>query len=404
MRRVRESPARSSVRAKALGAVALAASAIAACGPDHYLGGDAAPPGSSSGSSAGVGSTLSASGSSVSNPVEGVSGSTVVTGGSTSGTAVSSGFAESGSVIAMGSGSVASGTVTGYPSIDAGTNAQAFCRVPAMNAGTLPFVVDTAFVPSGWMGDAPAYEAMPANPLLGTPASPASTARMTLQPVGYSGIGDACTPDGIGRSSPGAKGTCWKATFVPFPKSIQPGITRGSTKIGGGPGYGWAGAFWQYPRNNWGNLSGGFPIPPGANTVSFWARGKDGGEKVRFFTGEGIGVACSDYVSATSTDETMQNPPSWQHYTIDITGLAYSAANITPGQGLGGYYGGVIGAFGFGVGDQTLPSLGGASAPPNETDPDGGLVVDPAVPAMAFPPFFDSTITFYIDDIEFQIL
>ncbi len=275
-----------------------------------------------------------------------------------------------------------------------------FCKVPDIDAGGLPFVVDTAFVPSGWMGDAPAYEAMPANPMTGAPASPATTARMTLFPVGYRMIGDACTPDGVGRSSPNAKGACWKVTFVPFPKSIQPGGT--GTKIGGGPGYGWAGAFWQYPANNWGALGGGYPIPPGANTVSFWALGHDGGEKVRFFTGEGLNDPCSDYEDTASTNAILSDPPSWQRYTIDITGLDYSTNDLIPGQGLGGYFGGVLGAFGFAVGDQTLPSLNGASAPPNETDPNSAPVADPAVPGALFPPFFDSTITFYIDDIEFQ--
>jgi hypothetical protein len=281
-------------------------------------------------------------------------------------------------------------------------DAQAFCQVPAINAGSLPFVVDTAFAPTGWMGDAPAYPATPADPVLGLPAAPATTARMSLEPTGYSKIGDACTPDGVGRSSVNAKGGCWKVTFTPFPKSVQPGLTPGTTKIGGGPGYGWAGAFWQYPHNNWGNLGGGFPVPSGATAVSFWARGSSGGEKVRFFTGEGTGYYCSDYLSAESVDVELSDPPGWTRITIPITGVDYSTATITPGQGMGGYFGGVLGAFGFGVGDQTLPALGGKSGPPNETDPDGGLVTDPAIPGTAFPPFFESTIVFYIDDIEFQ--
>jgi hypothetical protein len=113
-------------------------------------------------------------------------------------------------------------------------------------------------------------------------------------------------------------------------------------------------------------------------------------------------TVCSDYVSSTSTNPVFPATPAWTHYTIDITGLDYSAANITPGQGPGGYFGGIIGAFGFSVGDQTLPSLDGGSAPPNETDPDGGPVVDPYVPDASFPPFFNSTVVFYIDDIEFQ--
>jgi hypothetical protein len=252
------------------------------------------------------------------------------------------------------------------------------------------------------MGDAPVYAAVPADPATGSPAYPATTARMTLLPSGYSTIGDACTPDGIGRSSPTAKGACWKVTFVPFPKTIQPGAGPGTQKIGGGPGYGWVGAFWQYPRNNWGTIGGGYPIPPGATTVSFWARGHDGGEKVRFFTGEGLNIPCSDYVATANTNEIFPTIPAWTHYTIDITGLDYGATDITPGQGQGGYFGGVTGAFGFGVGDQTLPSLNGASAPPNATDPTSAPVADPAVPGAVFPPFFDSTIQFYIDDIEFQ--
>jgi len=302
------------------------------------------------------------------------------------------------------SGTGASGTSTTSSGASSGMDidAAAFCRPPASTGGSLPFVVDTTYVPSGWMGDAPAYMAMAADPTTGAPAAPATTARMTLLPQGYSMIGDACTPDGITRSSANAKGTCWKVTFVPFPKSIQPGITAGSTKIGGGPGYGWAGAFWQYPKNNWGSLGGGYPIPNGADTVSFWARGTAGGEKVRFFTGEGLNTPCSDYVATTSTNATFPATPTWTRYTIPITGLSYGTTGITPGQGLGGYYGGVLGAFGFGVGDQTLPSLDGGSAPPNATDPNSAPVSDPAVPDASFPPYFDSTITFYIDDIEFE--
>jgi len=89
--------------------------------------------------------------------------------------------------------------------------------------------------------------------------------------------------------------------------------------------------------------------------------------------------------------------------------------DIVGGQELGGYFGGVIGAFGFAVADQTVPSadggtcpaslacpFGGPSAPPNDSDPDGGLVADPAISGKLFAPFFPSTVTFYIDDIEFQ--
>jgi hypothetical protein len=110
----------------------------------------------------------------------------------------------------------------------------------------------------------------------------------------------------------------------------------------------------------------------------------------------------------------LASPPAWQNYTIDISDLDDSVAAVAPGQGPGGYYGGVIGAFGFTVTEQTLPSAGpcpaslicapfsGPSAPPNDSDPDAGLIADPATGGHMFPPFFPSTITFYIDDIEFQ--
>jgi hypothetical protein len=348
---------------------------------------------------------LAACASNPANPMNSGSGSSASTGtnpgsGSTSGAPGTSGASGTGATSGAGAGT---GTSASGSAASSGMDidAAAFCRPAAGNGGSLPFVVDTAYVPSGWMGDAPAYMAMPADPTTGAPASPATTARMTLLPQGYSMIGDACTTDGVGRS-PNPNGTCWKVTFVPFPKTIQPGITAGSTKIGGGPGYGWAGAFWQYPKNNWGSLGGGYTIPAGANAVTFWARGTAGGEKVRFFTGEGLNTPCSDYVATTSYNATFPNTPAWTQYVIPITGLSYGTTGLTPGQGLGGYYGGVLGAFGFGVGDQTLPSLDGGSAPPNATDPNSAPVSDPAVPDASFPPYFDSTITFYIDDIEFQ--
>jgi hypothetical protein len=418
---------------RTIAAVALAAWASAGCTGGAYMGFDAGGGGAGNAASSGVSSPVVAgttsgtpSGSGVStlmtagSPFE--SGSTFPAGspfgsgfstpsgspfgsgvatGSFMGTGVASGSFVGGSGTVMTTGT--SGSVTDIPPPPPqDVDAQAFCKVPNVDAGSLPFVVDTAFVPSGWMGDAPAYAAVPAYPATGSPAYPATTARMTLLPTGYSHTGDACTPDGVGRSNPTAKGVCWKVTFVPFPKTIQPGGGPGAMKIGGGPGYGWAGAFWQYPRNNWGTVGGGYPIPPGATTVSFWARGHDGGEKVRFFTGEGLNIPCSDYVSTANTNAAFPIIPAWTHYTIDITGLDYGATNITPGQGQGGYFGGVTGAFGFGVGDQTLPSLNGASAPPNATDPTNAPVADPAVPGDVFPPFFDSTIQFYIDDIEFQ--
>jgi hypothetical protein len=282
-------------------------------------------------------------------------------------------------------------------------DAQVYCRPPTVDAGGLPFVVDTFFVPTGRLGDAPAYPATPANPQIGTPAMPALSARVEILPSAVTS-NDACTADGVGRSSPNAQGKCWKVVFIPFPKTIQ-SDGDGGTMVGAGPGVGWASVLWQYPPNNSGNLGGGFPIPLGANRVTFWTRGSVGGEEVNFALGEGQGVPCSD----VSTTYLMNDPlgfvtltNQWVQWSIDIAGLDYSTTDIIPGQGVGGYFGGVIVAFSFTIEDQTLPALDGSSAPPNETDPDGGPVLDYASMGTPFPPFFPSTITFYIDDIEWQ--
>ena len=60
-----------------------------------------------------------------------------------------------------------------------------------------------------------------------------------------------------------------------------------------GPPCNWAGVYWQYPANNWGDRPGGYDLS-GAQAVTFWARGEKGGEKIEFKIG-GIGrdIACT---------------------------------------------------------------------------------------------------------------
>jgi hypothetical protein len=219
---------RETVQVRAILAFALA---VTACGGRSYQGSNAGTAGSNTGTSSGSASSNRTSGSVVSNPVGGTGASGVVTSGSPSGS-VSSGLAQSGMVFS--SGVVTSG---------APTDAAAFCRVPAIDAGSLPFVVDTVYKPSGWIGDAPAYAVTPTDPPAGIPPTgiappPGSTARISLLPVDYSSTGDACTPDGVGRSSANAKGACWKVTYVPFPQPLEPGSAPGMTRVGTGPGYG----------------------------------------------------------------------------------------------------------------------------------------------------------------------
>src|SRR5580698_6016745 len=108
------------------------------------------------------------------NPQGPSSGTTAAAGGggggtagtSASGTKSGSGTPGGGSGAAGTGASSGTGSSGGTTQMDAGTqvDAAAFCRVPTIDAGSLPFVVDTAYVPSGWMGDAPQYAAPPERP------------------------------------------------------------------------------------------------------------------------------------------------------------------------------------------------------------------------------------------------
>jgi len=285
-----------------------------------------------------------------------------------------------------------------------------------VDAGTLPLIVDSVFKPTGWMGDAYDYPAAAASGSMAAAAE--RTPRMQIFPVGYSSANnDACTPDVGMRSSTGAKGTCWKVVYTPFPKYCT--------------ALGWAGAFWQYPNNNWGagnpanNASGttivqagGFPIPPsptGNAQVSFWARGAIGGEKVRFFSSLGPTYPCQDYAQTVPLNETLTT--TWTQYHVDLTGLTY--ATPSPAMLLAqqenapnNYFGGVLGAFGFGVGDQLLLTDGGTVVPQPPADAGVNCPVpqpqratpDCPVPMACDTDSYYSNVIFYIDDIEWQQL
>ena len=150
---------------------------------------------------------------------------------------------------------------------------------------SLPFVVDTVFVSSGFMGD-------------GNMAGP-----ITMVPAK---TGDSTDCNGM-RSSNTASGSCHVITYAP-PAS---------------GGMGWGGVYWQYPANNWG-MKAGFAMPAGAKKVSFQAKGKMGGEKVTFLAG-GIMGAGMNYTDSVKSTVTVTLTSSWAPYTIDLSGQSYSA-------------------------------------------------------------------------------
>ena len=84
---------------------------------------------------------------------------------------------------------------------------------------------------------------------------------------------------------------------------------------------GWGAVAWQSPANDWGAAAGGFDLSK-AKTLSFWAKGDKGGEKVAFGFG-GIGKDQPYFDTAEkSVDVTLT--PQWKRYEIDLSGADLS--------------------------------------------------------------------------------
>ena len=88
----------------------------------------------------------------------------------------------------------------------------------------------------------------------------------------------------------------------------------------GSQGNEWAGLYWQYPTNNWGDKTGGRDLT-GVTKLTFWARGEIGGEKGEFKVG-GISGQFPDSIQPAVTTEpaVVTLSAQWQQYTIDLTG------------------------------------------------------------------------------------
>ena len=152
-------------------------------------------------------------------------------------------------------------------------------------ASMLPFVLDTVFVSSGFMGDG------------------ATAGTITMVPAK---TGDSTDCNGM-RSSTTASGSCHAITYAP-PAS---------------GGMGWGGVYWQYPANHWGTKAG-FTVPAGAKKVTVQARGLNGGEKVTFLAG-GIQGAGNPYTDSIKASVTVTLTADWAPYSIDLPGQSYSS-------------------------------------------------------------------------------
>ncbi len=194
--------------------------------------------------------------------------------------------AKSGTGGAGGAGTVTTGTTTtGTTTTGAGgdtgstTTTTGTTGTGGTGSGTdmpspLPFVVDSLFVASGYMGDG------------SSPGAIMQDDNMTCA---------ATRPMG-------AVGHCHKFTYTP-----------GTV--------GWGGVYWQYPVNNWGAMPGK-RITPGATKITFYAWGAAGGETVKFIAGGMTGMANVDTLNASVSASLTTTPTP---YIIDLTSQTYDA-------------------------------------------------------------------------------
>ena len=81
----------------------------------------------------------------------------------------------------------------------------------------------------------------------------------------------------------------------------------------------WAGVVWQHPANDWGASPGGFDLT-GSTKLTFWARGKDGGEKVKFEAGIYDSKAAYPDSAKITLGEVVLGT-EWKRYEVSLAGL-----------------------------------------------------------------------------------
>lgn len=84
---------------------------------------------------------------------------------------------------------------------------------------------------------------------------------------------------------------------------------------------GWAGVYWQYPMNNWGDMPD-YKNLTGANKLTFWAKGEQGTECIDLVKMGGIQGQYPDSADAKGHAILLTN--KWHKYSIDLKGLDLS--------------------------------------------------------------------------------
>jgi len=124
-------------------------------------------------------------------------------------------------------------------------------------------------------------------------------------PSGWMGDHGDLRLDDSSVEDPADGRTCIKITY----------LARGSQ------GYGWAGMYWQDPKNNWGDKSGGYNLS-GMKRLNFWARGTTDNEVIAVCKVGGIEGSHADTDSAQIGPIALTR--EWQRFTIDLSNVDLS--------------------------------------------------------------------------------
>lgn len=127
----------------------------------------------------------------------------------------------------------------------------------------------------------------------------ATSGKNNFFPTGIMGDLSSSDIDNYCKESPYAGSTCIKIAY----------------KKKSGRVYRWAGLYWQYPPNNWGNIPKGYDLT-GTTKLTFWARGKYGGEVINKFQVGGIAGKYRDSGIASIGPVTLSK--KWKKYVIDL--------------------------------------------------------------------------------------
>ena len=95
----------------------------------------------------------------------------------------------------------------------------------------------------------------------------------------------------------------------------QPQSGKRCLKVAFRKAAGWGGVVWQNPPDDWGDRPGGFDLT-GAQSLTFWARGARGGERIKF----GVGIIQPDkkYFDTARVEREFTLTNAWQQYSLDL--------------------------------------------------------------------------------------